>query len=248
MLTLANFNTTQAKTYYKRENYYSQEEAQANSEWRGLGASQYQLSGSISDLDAYEKIVDGLSPDGKTQLRQKQNHKGKKERAGVDLTFSAPKSVSLACLVGGDSRLEEAHRNAVRRTIDLIEERYAFTRINDERVKTGNLIVAVWHHDTSRELDPHLHSHCLLMNCTQSPDGKWRTLSNEEFFRNKILLGQIYRNELALECRKLGYEIEPHPKELFEIKGYTREQIEAFSKRHEQIKEKLAEIGLSTLR
>ncbi|MBW4639014.1 MAG: relaxase domain-containing protein [Gloeocapsa sp. UFS-A4-WI-NPMV-4B04] len=245
MLTLANFNTTQAKTYYKRENYYSQEEAQANSEWRGQGASQYHLSGSISDLDAYEKIVDGLSPDGKTQLRQKQNHKGKKERAGVDLTFSAPKSVSLACLVGGDSRLEEAHRIAVRRTIDLIEERYAFTRINDERVKTGNLIVAVWHHDTSRELDPHLHSHCLLMNCTQSPDGKWRTLSNEEFFRNKILLGQIYRNELALECRKLGYEIEPHPKELFEIKGYTREQIEAFSKRHEQIKEKLAEIGLA---
>ena len=166
MLTLANFNTTQAKTYYKRENYYSQEEAQANSEWRGHGASKHQLSGAINDLDAYENIVNGHSPDGKTQLRQKQNHKNKKERAGVDLTFSVPKSVSLACLVGGDSRLEEAHRIAVRRTIDLIEERYAFTRINDERVKTGNLIVAVWHHDTSRELDPHLHSHCLLMNCT----------------------------------------------------------------------------------
>jgi conjugative relaxase-like TrwC/TraI family protein len=245
MLTLANFNTTQAKTYYKRENYYSQEEAEANSEWLGLGASKHQLSGAIDNLDAYENIVNGLSPSGKTQLRQKQNHKDKKERAGVDLTFSAPKSVSLACLVGGDSRLEEAHRVAVKRTIDLIEERYAFTRINDERVKTGNLIVAVWHHDTSRELDPHLHSHCLLMNCTQSPDGKWRSLSNEEFFRNKILLGQIYRNELALECKKLGYEIEPHPKELFEIKGYTREQIEAFSKRHEQIKEKLAEVGLA---
>ncbi len=245
MLTLANFNTTQAKTYYKRENYYSQEDAQANSEWRGQGASKHHLSGAIDDLDAYENIVNGQSPDGKTQLRQKQNHKDKKERAGVDLTFSAPKSVSLACLVGGDSRLEAAHRIALRRTIGLIEERYANTRINDERVKTGNLIVAVWHHDTSRELDPHLHSHCLLMNCTQSPDGKWRSLSNEEFFRNKILLGQIYRNELALECRKLGYEIEPHPKELFEIKGYTREQIEVFSKRHEQIKEKLAEIGVA---
>jgi hypothetical protein len=73
------------------------------------------------------------------------------------------------------------------------------------------------------------------MNCTQSPDGKWRSLSNEAFYRNKMLLGQIYRNELALECRKLGYEIQPHAKELFEIKGYTREQIVAFSKRHEQI-------------
>jgi conjugative relaxase-like TrwC/TraI family protein len=235
MLTLANVNTTQAKTYYKRENYYTQAQAQDNSEWRGRGASQYQLQGPIEDLDAYENIVNGHSPDGKTQHRQKQSHKDKNQRAGVDLTFSAPKSVSLACLVGGDRRVEEAHRIAVRKTVDLIESRYAETRINAERVKTGNLIVAMWHHDTSRELDPHLHTHCLLMNCTQSPDGKWRSLSNEAFYRNKMLLGQIYRNELALECRKLGYEIQPHAKELFEIKGYTRKQIEAFSKRHEQI-------------
>ncbi len=145
--------------------------------------------------------------------------------------------------MGGDKRLEEAHRIAVSRTIDLIESRYATTRINKQPVQTDNLIVAKWHHDTSRELDPHLHTHCLIMNCTQGPDGKWRSISNKPFYQNKILLGQIYRNELALECRKLGYEIEPHPKELFEIKGYTREQIEGFSKRHEQIKNKLEEIG-----
>jgi conjugative relaxase-like TrwC/TraI family protein len=243
MLTLANTNTTQAKTYYKKENYYSQEDAEVNSQWQGQGASKYQLSGAIVDLEAYENIVNGLSPDGKTQLRQKQNHKEKSERAGIDLTFSAPKSVSIACLVGGDTRLEEAHRIAVSRTIDLIESRYATTRINGQPVQTDNLIVAKWHHDTSRELDPHLHTHCLVMNCTQGPDGKWRSISNKPFYQNKILLGQIYRNELALECRKLGYEIEPHPKELFEIKGYTREQIEGFSKRHEQIKNKLVEMG-----
>ena len=243
MLSLGNSNTTQAKNYYKQENYYSQEEAEANSQWQGQGASGYQLSGAISDLSAYDNIVNGLSPDGKTQLRQKQSHDKKKERAGIDLTFSAPKSVSIACLVGGDTRLEEAHRKAVTRTIDLIESRYAQTRINGQVVKTDNLIVAKWHHDTSRELDPHLHTHCLVMNCTQGPDGKWRSINNKVFYQNKILLGQIYRNELASECRKLGYEIEPHPKELFEIKGYTREQIEGFSKRHEQILNKLEEIG-----
>jgi conjugative relaxase-like TrwC/TraI family protein len=188
MLTLANTNTTQAKTYYKKENYYSQEDAEVNSQWQGQGASKYQLSGAITDLDIYENIVNGLSPDGKTQLRQKQNHKGKKERAGIDLTFSAPKSVSIACLVGGDTRLEEAHRNAVSRTIDLIESRYATTRINKQPVKTDNLIVAKWHHDTSRELDPHLHTHCLVMNCTQAADGKWRSISNKPFYQNKILL------------------------------------------------------------
>jgi conjugative relaxase-like TrwC/TraI family protein len=243
MLSLGNSNTLQAKNYYKQENYYSQEEAEANSQWQGQGASGYQLSGAISDLSAYDNIVNGLSPDGKTQLRQKQSHDKKKERAGIDLTFSAPKSVSIACLVGGDTRLEEAHRKAVTRTIDLIESRYAQTRINGQVVKTDNLIVAKWHHDTSRELDPHLHTHCLVMNCTQGPDGKWRSINNKVFYQNKILLGQIYRNELALECRKLGYEIEVHPQKLFEIKGYTREQIEGFSKRHEQIKDKLIEMG-----
>ena len=121
MLSLGNSNTTQAKTYYKKENYYTQEDAEVNSQWQGQGADKYQLSGAITDLEAYENIVNGLSPDGKTQLRQKQNHEGKKERAGIDLTFSAPKSVSIACLVGGDTRLEEAYRKAVARTIDLIE-------------------------------------------------------------------------------------------------------------------------------
>jgi len=109
---------------------------------------------------------------------------------------------------------------------------------------TGNLVVAIWHHDTSRELDPHLHSHCLVMNTTQLPDGKWQSLWERILYQNKMLLGQIYRNELARECQQLGYEIELHPKELFEIKGYTREQIEAFSKRHQQIVEKLQAVGM----
>ncbi|HEY9845462.1 MAG TPA: MobF family relaxase, partial [Candidatus Caenarcaniphilales bacterium] len=252
MLTLANINATQAKSYYKQENYYSAEEAQANSEWRGQGASQNDLQGPVSNLEAYEKIVDGLSADGKTQLRQKhqfqQQQDGKqqrKERVAIDLTFSAPKSVSIACLVGEQAQLEDAHRRAVTKVIDWIEANQAETRINGKKVKTGNLIVALWHHDTSRELDPHLHTHCLLMNATLGPDGKWRSLSNEGLYRNKILLGRLYRQELALECLKLGYEIEKHPKELFEIKGYTREQIEAFSKRHEQILGKVAQIGES---
>ncbi|WP_146138780.1 MobF family relaxase, partial [Chroococcidiopsis cubana] len=153
-------------------------------------------------------------------------------------------SVSIACLVGGDSRLEAAHRAAVGRTLEFIEQLLAETRIKGKRVKTNNLTVAIWHHDTSRELDPHLHSHCIAMNVTQLGNGKWQSRADEILYQNKMLLGQIYRNELALSCRKLGYEIEPHPKELFEIKGYTREQIEAFSKRHQQIVEKLVEAGL----
>jgi conjugative relaxase-like TrwC/TraI family protein len=263
MLTIATINPKQAEEYYQQENYYSKNAALENSEWWGRGAETLGLSGAISDNEVYKNLVNGLSPDGKQALRgkpkgfsqeqtqasfqskqskkqgkHKQSKKQKEqseERAGVDMTFSAPKSVSLACLVGGDKRLESAHRQAVKRTLEFTEKHYPQTRIKKERVQTDNLTVAMWHHDTSRELDPHLHTHCILMNFTQLPDGRWQSRTDENLYYNKMLLGQIYRQELALECRKLGYEIEPQPKELFEIKGYTREQIEAFSKRHEQI-------------
>ncbi|NBD15488.1 MAG: relaxase domain-containing protein [Cyanobacteria bacterium] len=239
MLTIANVSSQQAKNYYEKENYYSKEAAQNNSEWRGRSASHFGLKGEI-ELEAYEALTDGMSPDRQQTLRQKH---GNQDRAGVDLTFSAPKSVSLASLVGEQDQLEQAHRQAVRKVVDLVEANYATTRIKGQRTPTDNLTVAMWHHDTSRELDPHLHTHCVVMNATQGEDGKWRTLSNEAFYKNKILLGQIYRQELARACMEMGYEIEHHPKELFEIKGYTREQLEAFSKRHEQILNKVAEMG-----
>ncbi len=248
MLTIATITPKQGEWYYLQENYYSKGAALSNSEWWGRGAATLGLSGHIGDNDAYKNLISGLSPDGTQKLREKPKarkagEKQPKERAGVDLTFSAPKSVSLACLVGGDKQLEEAHRVAVKRTLELIEKRYAQTRVKGKRVKTDNLTVALWHHDTSRELDPHLHTHCVVMNATQLPKGFWQSRTDENLYYNKILLGRFYRNELAVECQKLGYEIEPHPKELFEISGYTREQIEGFSKRHEQILNKLAEIG-----
>ena len=248
MLTIATITPKQGEWYYKQENYYSKGAALSNSEWWGRGAATLGLSGHIGDDQSYKNVINGKSPDGTKSLREKPKSRkaGEKqpnERAGVDLTFSAPKSVSLACLVGGDKRLEEAHRTAVKRTLELIEKRYAQTRVKGKRVKTDNLTVAMWHHDTSRELDPHLHTHCVVMNATQLPNGFWQSRTDENLYYNKILLGRFYRNELAVECQKLGYEIESHPKELFEIKGYTREQIEGFSKRHEQILNKLAEIG-----
>lgn len=249
MLTIDTINPIQGEKYYQQENYYSKGKALENSEWWGLGAGSLGLSGQIKDDEAYKNLLHGYSPDKSQQLRGKpklckdKSKKQAKERAGFDLCFAAPKSVSLACLVGGDRRLESAHQQAIKRTLEYIECLLAATRIKGEQVKTGNLTVAIWHHDTSRELDPHLHSHCIAMNFTQLPDKKWQSLWEKTLYQNKMLLGQIYRNELALECRKLGYEIERQPKELFEIKGYTREQIEAFSKRHEQIIEKLKEVG-----
>ena len=131
---------------------------------------------------------------------------GYKERAGLDCTFSAPKSVSILALVAGDKRLEEAHREAVLRTLAIIERDYAMTRATRQGevqvVNTKNLVVGQFHHDTSRELDPHLHTHCVLLNMTEH-NGRWYSLRNDDIHANKKLLGMIYQNELALQVNPL---------------------------------------------
>lgn len=236
MLSITNIKPKQGAKYYREENYYSKEEAKEKSQWSGRGAAALGLNGHV-EKEAFENLLNGYSPDRKQVLSGRAIKT--QRRAGVDLTFSAPKSVSIAALVGGDSLLEEAHRAAIERTLAVIEQRYTQARIGTagkrQVVNTGNLVVAQFHHDSSREKDPQLHTHCVVLNATQLENGQWRAQHNDLLYSNKMLLGQIYRNELALECRRLGYEIEQKENGLFEIKGYTPEQLEAFSKRSEQI-------------
>lgn len=149
---------------------------------------------------------------------------------GVDLTFWAAKSVSLASLVGEDNRLEAAHRQAVKKTVDFLEEHYAGTEVNGEWVQTNNAAVLMQHHEVSEELNPELHAHCLVVSLTQLPDDGWFDLSYRQIWQNQQLLGEHYHRDLALECRKLGYELEPDEIELFQLRDYTQEQLIAFSK------------------
>ncbi|MEO0851983.1 MAG: MobF family relaxase [Cyanobacteria bacterium J06648_11] len=243
MMSLSNISAQQGETYYTHENYYCADEAQPQSEWAGIGAASLGLEGSV-DRDRFSHLLNGLAPEGdrlpgRRVNRAHQSETLRKHRAGLDMTFSAPKSVSLAALVNGDRELEMAHRTAVDRTLAHIESHHALTRKWDGRkqqpVRTGNLVVAKFHHDTSRELDPQLHTHCVAINATQLPDGTWRALSNESIYQNAKLLSSIYRNELAHEARKLGYDIECDRDCLFELKGYRPEQLEHFSERRQQI-------------
>ena len=158
------------------------------------------------ERESFEHICYGRSPDGTKYLGTKGDPD--KRRAGTDFTFSAPKSVSLTALVGGDTRLENAHRLAVEKTLALIESRYAQTRITKDKkvaeVKTGNIMVAQFDHIESRELDPHLHTHALVMNLTQAQSGKWYANDNDLIFQNKKHLGTIYQSDLAAEVKKTG--------------------------------------------
>ena len=233
MLTAANISSEMAVKYFVK-NYYHQ----GKSRWSGLGAEKLGLSGSIDNELEFTNVIEGRSPDGLEQLNARVL-KQKERRAALDCTFSAPKSVSLMALVGGDSRLIAAHHQALKEVIGLMERRYAITRVTQgdcrRRVNTGNLVVAQFDHIESRDLDPHLHTHCLVMNTTQANDGQWMSLVNSEIFANKKFLGMAYQKYLAAEVQKLGYEVEPRIHGQFEIKGFKEQDLEAFSKRRQQI-------------
>jgi conjugative relaxase-like TrwC/TraI family protein len=233
MLTSANVSSEMAVNYFVK-NYYHQ----GKSRWSGQGAEKLGLSGEINNEDAFKNVIEGRSPDGHEQLNARVL-KPKERRAALDCTFSAPKSVSLMALVGGDSRLVQAHHQALKEVIALIERRYACTRVTDDngrhRENTGNLVVAQFDHIESRDLDPHLHTHCLVMNMTQTSNGRWMGLVNGEIFANKKFLGMTYQSCLAREVQKLGYEVEQRQHGQFEIKGFKEQDLEAFSKRRQQI-------------
>ena len=233
MLTGKNVSPQRAVEYFV-QGYYQE----GSSRWYGRGAQKLGLNGEVNDEETFTHIVNGQSPDGSLELRSK-ILKSSKRRAASDLTFSAPKSVTLFALVGGDERLITAHQTAVEKTLALIEQRYAHTRVmkggNSQLVNTGNLVVAEFDHIESRELDPHLHTHCLVMNMTELENGKWYSHLNDAIFANKKYLGMMYQSYLATFVQKLGYEIEPRKHGQFEIKGFKEQDLIEFSKRRQQI-------------
>ncbi len=238
MLTTKNISALQGKLYYVQENNQSFQQAQLNSSWSGSGAKKLGLEG-IVKKDDFSNLLSGCLPNGERFRTKKPTRDEYKERGGIDCTFSAPKSVSLMALVKGDRAIEKAHQTAVEKTLQVLESRYATTRVRtgNERqiINTENLVIAKFQHDISRELDPQLHTHCVLLNMTQLKNGKWYSLRNRDIHAHKKLLGMIYQNELAIAVGQLGYEIEQKGNGQFEIKGFSSEQLQSFSKRRQQI-------------
>lgn len=237
-------SSAQASSYYEADDYYS-EGGLSPSEWQGAGAEALGLSGEV-DRDQFRALLDGRV--GEQQLGTFRD--GQLEhRPGWDVTLSAPKSISIMAEVAGDRRLITAHGEAVRTAMAHVEKHMAATRIRDggtvTREATGNLIVASFQHGTSRAQDPQLHTHNVIMNATRDEDGAWRSLEPRAIYQLQKQIGAIYRQELALKVRELGYEIETGKDSLFEIKGVSAEVIATFSTRSAEIEAALAERGTS---
>lgn len=250
MLSIASVSSGQAARYYsEKDNYYSNEAGQ----WQGKGAEILGLQGEVNK-DDFLNLLEGKDLNGNQVVQSGiGDHKGER-RAAVDLTFSAPKSVSiLAEVVGGEKGEEiiEAHNSAVSQTLEYIEGNYAQARQYEDgrvnRVDTDNLLIGVFRHNISRELDPQLHTHAVVINQTVRGDGKTVAMDYKEIFDNKLFLGQFYRNELAKNLSDLGFNAMSNEKGFFEINGVDKSLIDFFSKRSGQIDdevEKLKESGL----
>ncbi|WP_327754338.1 MobF family relaxase [Sphingobium sp. SJ10-10] len=235
----------QAASYYESAGEYYADGGQSPSEWQGKGAEELGLSGDV-DRDQFRELLDGKVAD--QQLGTTRD--GKLEhRPGWDVTLSAPKSVSIMAEVAGDRRLIAAHGAAVKTALAHVESHMAATRIRDggavNREATGNLVVASFQHGTSRAQDPQLHTHNVILNATKGEDGTWRSLEPRAIYQLQKQIGAIYRQELALKVRELGYEIEVGKGSMFEIKGVSPEVMAAFSTRSAEIEAALGERGTS---
>lgn len=234
----------EAVNYYQQDNYYAKEEDLSTGIWFGTGAKLLNLTTAVNLQDFREKLEGKLTDNIKIESNKKTH------RPGYDLTFSAPKSVSILAIIGKDERVLQAHKVAVDNVLNYLEQHYAQARVKGKHEvtieKTNNLLIAKFEHTDSRALDPNLHTHCVVMNATLRADQKWRSLYFDEIYSNKMLLGVIYRGKLAQELMKAGFEIvQTSEQGLFELKGFSAELIKQFSKRREQITTKLKEQGLT---
>ncbi|MCY4028861.1 MAG: conjugative relaxase [Acidobacteria bacterium] len=246
----------QGVSYYEKDSYHAKDSDvhRAASAWAGKGAAELGLQGPV-DPDTFRVVLEGEIPDGSGKRLGKRGKEGEiHHRPGRDLTSSAPESVSLAALIGGDERIVEAHGRAVAGTFDWFERNAAETRMQDptggRMVRAGGqkTVIATFRHDTSRNLDPARHTHSVIADMLLGPDGKWRTMANERLYALKMALGALYRNALAGELGKLGYRIEKtHADGRFEIAGVSRETVEAFSTRRTEIEAAMEGRGLGTM-
>src|ERR1700678_1545625 len=264
MLTISKpLSSTRAQTYHAKEftaaeqNYWKQEDT-IQGEWRGKLAEEFGLSGGVGALE-FSRLAEGQHPaTGEQLVQHRVAHEYKTEdgrtvtpvehRAGWDATFSAPKSVSLTALVGGDDEVREAHRKAVAFALDELE-RYTQARIggNHAPETTGQFVAATFEHDTARPVDgyaaPQLHTHSVIFNMTERQDGTMRALQPRSLFETQQFATAVYQSHLTYQLRSLGYETEPGRSGAPEIKGYSQEYLDASSPRRQQIREHLEKIG-----
>lgn len=258
-----------AASYFAGDNYYTAHQAEMTSAWAGQGARAAGLAGTVAAV-TFEQVLDGKLPNGR------QVGDADKRVRGRDFTFSMPKSASLLAYVSGDQRILAAHMQAVRETMAWAERHLAEARIKvagrDVPIRTGNLVYALFAHDTSRKADPQGHIHAVIANMTQLPkefrqpdkvdprtgeilrDDGWRAWHNPAFYKGNPAITAIYHAIFREKITMLGYSVQldvgaKHGE--FEVLGPNGERIApaaiaGFSKRSADIRGKAELLGITS--
>ncbi len=227
--------------------YYSEDE-KVSGVWQGELARAWGIEGQRIEAGdtRFENLRVGLTPDGQEKLTQR----GGGEVRFYDFQCAAAKSVSVQSML--DPRLAEAHERAAKVAFSELE-RFAARQVQGkaavtlrQREETGKVCAAVFRHDASRELDPQLHSHHVVANVTQGKDGKRYSLETREMVEAIRYAGKAYQNELAKNCRALGYELVERRHERtgeiegFELAGVSPEVCRRYSQRRAQVEVAMA--------
>jgi len=248
-----------AGNYYRQHystvgEYYAPDETLTIGHALGKGAQALGLQGDLT-TEQFEALLPGIDPVSGAVLRAAPTH-GSEQRAGWDVTLSPPKSVSVQALVAGDARLIEADRQAAIYAIEQAEACALGRRQGGkEWVRTKNIVAVMFEHYDARESStgehgpmPQLHHHTFINNLTQMPNCQWRGLDPKEIYKARRFIDAVYMNDLANRVQNIGYQIQRHSDGSFDLADYTREQIEAFSERRQDIKRLMAHNGITDAR
>lgn len=248
MLSITTMSAGSAISYHihlqkdgQLEDYYASE---GTGKWHGAGAENFGLSGDVKPED-FKALANGYDPKTGEVLTQ---NSGEKDRvAGYDLTFSAPKSVSIVKANSNDSeaqKIQDAHNQAVATALQFIQDKAGFTRTGHNGInkEETDLTIATFNHQTSREQDPQIHTHAFVFNVAERADGSTGAIDGHQFYQWKMAAGAVYRAELAYQLKERGYSIEKD-KDSFRITSISKQQEREFSTRRNQIEKALKDAG-----
>jgi conjugative relaxase-like TrwC/TraI family protein len=240
-----------------RENYYLSAVArgaedyylgsgEAPGRWLGRGIRGVGMSGEVG-AEELRALLGGLHPRSLEQLPERMHQR---RLPGFDLTFRAPKSVSLLHALGGRdvvAAVTEAHEEAMAAALAYLEREACGTRRGPGGVDYHpgkGFVAAGFRHRTSRAGDPLLHTHVLVANMTQARDGRWGALDGRRIYTHAKTAGYLYQAHLRWALtRSLGVEWTPVRRGAAEVDGVPAQVIRAFSKRRGEIEARLAERG-----
>lgn len=233
MLTITKVHSaSNARSYYTADTPGGQ---QAASEWQGGLTLDWDLSGAVVGAVELERALNGWTPDSQDPLL---SHRMPNRISAIDCTFKAPKSISIEAIANGDQELLVAHREAVSVACGSIE-RDSQTKVKRQQRSfwqdTGVLAIAKFEHTLSRLNDPHLHTHCIVINATKH-QGRYMGWASRKLFKNIKHYGAIYRDALMEKVQALGHRLRKAAKN-WELASVPDAIIKRFSKRQAQIDE-----------